>query len=184
MWFGMKYKINEIFYSIQGEGFYTGTPAVFIRFSGCNLNCDFCDTAHESYKEYNIKEIYDKIKSYPSKRIVLTGGEPFLQTDKALVNFLHSKDYLIHCETNGSINKKLDIDWLTVSPKKNWKLKTGNELKVVYHGQNLSQYLDSKFNYYYLQPMSMQNIKKTINTVKENPKWSLSVQIQKLLKVK
>ena len=78
-------RINEIFYSLQGEGAFTGTPSIFIRFSGCNLKCDFCDTIHQPYKEMTMKEIIEEIKKYPAKHIVLTGGEPTMQvTDEFL----------------------------------------------------------------------------------------------------
>ena len=83
-------KINEIFYSLQGEGFYTGTAAIFIRFSGCNLKCDFCDTLHESGEFLSDEEILQKISLFESKHIVLTGGEPSLWIDEAgLVGFLY-----------------------------------------------------------------------------------------------
>ena len=178
------YRINEVFYSIQSEGRFTGFPAVFIRFSGCNLNCDFCDTEHQSYKEYSLQDIFYQIRDYPTKRIILTGGEPTLQVDKELIKFLKKNGYIIHIETNGTNEIDYQIDWLTVSPKKNWKLKKGNELKVIYQGQDLNQYLDSDFDYYYLQPLSMQNIHKTLTAVLENPQWNLSLQIHKILKIK
>ena len=69
-------KVNEIFYSLQGEGRYTGTPAVFVRFSGCNLACDFCDTTHQSGTEMSEDEIIENICRFPAGHVVLTGGEP------------------------------------------------------------------------------------------------------------
>ena len=80
----MKYKINDIFYSIQGEGYYTGNAVIFIRFSGCNLKCSFCDTDHSRYKFLTKEEIYTKIKKFNSKHIIFTGGEPTLQINKEL----------------------------------------------------------------------------------------------------
>ena len=83
------WKINEIFYSIQGEGFHTGTPAVFIRFSGCNLNCSFCDTNHQEGKTMSLYEVINEVKRYPNARmVVLTGGEPSLFINQALIDAL------------------------------------------------------------------------------------------------
>ena len=75
-------KINEIFYSLQGEGFHTGTPAVFVRFSGCNLRCSFCDTRHEEGVMMTDEEIVEKVSSFPARMVILTGGEPSLWIDK------------------------------------------------------------------------------------------------------
>lgn len=77
-------KINEIFYSLQGEGFHTGTPAVFVRFSGCNLRCSFCDTRHEEGVMMTDEEIVEKVSSFPARMVILTGGEPSLWIDKRL----------------------------------------------------------------------------------------------------
>lgn len=81
-------KINEIFYSLQGEGFHTGTPAVFVRFSGCNLRCSFCDTRHEEGVMMTDEEIVEKVSSFPARMVILTGGEPSLWIDKALISRL------------------------------------------------------------------------------------------------
>jgi 7-carboxy-7-deazaguanine synthase len=102
-------KINEIFYSIQGEGKWTGLPNIFIRTSGCNLRCNFCDTtyAYNDGKEMSCDEILKKISKYPCKKICLTGGEPLLQDEIILlIDQLLKKDYKICLETNGSINIK------------------------------------------------------------------------------
>ena len=100
-------KINEIFYSLQGEGKWTGLPNIFIRTTGCNLRCSYCDTkyAYDSGKEMKIEEILKEISKYSCKFICITGGEPLLQ-DKILnlINTLLEKDYNICIETNGSIN--------------------------------------------------------------------------------
>ena len=109
-------KINEIFYSIQGEGNWTGLPNIFIRTTGCNLRCSFCDTkyAYEKGKEMTIDEIIEKIGSYPCKYICITGGEPLLQKDIIhLIDKLLKKGYKISIETNGSLSIK------KISNKKN-----------------------------------------------------------------
>jgi 7-carboxy-7-deazaguanine synthase len=97
--------INEIFYSIQGEGKWTGLPNVFIRTSGCNLRCNFCDTKYAYFDGENIsiEEILQKIKKYPCKKVCITGGEPLLQEEiSKLIESLQKDDYCITIETNGS----------------------------------------------------------------------------------
>jgi len=102
-------KINEIFYSIQGEGKWSGLPNIFIRTTGCNLRCSYCDTkyAYKNGKQMDINKIIKKIKQYPCKNICLTGGEPLIQDEiKKLINTLIKNKYKICLETNGS--QKID----------------------------------------------------------------------------
>lgn len=180
----MNYRINEIFYSIQGEGYWTGMPAIFIRFAGCNLKCPWCDTDHAHYEFMYIEQILKELEKYPCKNIILTGGEPALQVDKSLLLQLTVK-YKIHIETNGTVNLDLlspFIHWITVSPKEPYELlaqKRGHELKVVYEGQDLRKYDNLNFLSRYLQPLSNENIQETIEKVKEDPRWSLSLQTHK-----
>lgn len=98
----MMRKINEIFYSLQGEGYHTGTPAIFVRFSGCNLKCDFCDTQHEEGKMMTDDEIIAEVKKYPAVTVVLTGGEPSLWIDDELIDRLHQAGKYVTIETNGT----------------------------------------------------------------------------------
>ena len=181
-------KINEIFYSIQGEGFYTGTPAVFIRFAGCNLNCPFCDTSHEDGQFMSDEEILNEVKKYPATHIILTGGEPSLQIDESFVDMLRRQNAysgVVQIETNGTNPLPERIDFVTVSPKqgKILKINQADELKVVYTGQDLMQYDDFKAKYRYLQPCSGKNINEVIEYVKNNPTWNISVQMHKLLNI-
>ena len=118
------FRVNDIFYSLQGEGRNTGRAAVFVRFAGCNLRCPFCDTEFDSYTEMTAEEIVGKISSlHTSGRvgvrplIVLTGGEPTLQVDEAFVDLLHQHDYEVAMESNGTRPAPRNLDWLTVSPK-------------------------------------------------------------------
>ena len=127
-------KINEIFYSLQGEGFHTGTPAVFVRFSGCNLKCSFCDTQHEEFRMMTDDEIIAEVCTYPCQMVILTGGEPGLSIDSQLTKALHAAGKYIAIETNGTCVLPEDIDWVTCSPKEGTTLKLHHidEVKVVY----------------------------------------------------
>ena len=181
----MKYRINEIFHSLQGEGRFTGTPVIFVRFSGCNLQCSFCDTKFDSYTEYTGDELLSVVKKYPCKRIVFTGGEPTLQIDQELFNAFKNEEYKLHIETNGTNIISFPFDWITVSPKEKWIQKKGNELKVVYTRQELNQYFtNTKFKYRYLQPCSMKNTKEVIKIILEDSRWKLSLQTQKMLNIR
>jgi len=187
------YRINEIFYSLQGEGANTGTPAVFIRFSGCNLRCPFCDTDFADYREMTAADILEEISQYPSNFVVLTGGEPSLQVDNALISALHAEDYVIAIETNGTHPLPEEIDWVTVSPKENSRvvLTEADEVKVVFIGQDVEQYADNiEAESYYLQPCSREengvrtdNREEVIAYCLSNPHWSLSLQTHKLLNI-
>lgn len=193
-------RINEIFYSIQGEGTYTGTPCVFVRFAGCNLKCPFCDTKHEPYKEYTDEDIIREIEKYPTKHVVLTGGEPTLQITEEFIYLLHAKEYFIHIETNGTRNNKaiLCADWITCSPKfdysnKNILLKRIDELKVVFDAEKtyMDKYEDIDALKYYLQPCDLKDRSKTENNIRgvinyclSHPKWAISLQTHKILKVR
>lgn len=112
-----KFRINEIFYSLQGEGHNTGRAAIFIRFAGCNLRCPFCDTEFDSYREMTADDIIASIAPYPARFVVLTGGEPTLQADEAFVDLLHQHGYEVAMESNGTRPAPHNLDWLTVSPK-------------------------------------------------------------------
>jgi len=181
-------KINEIFYSIQGEGNNVGMSAVFVRLAGCNLECSFCDTDFSEKHDINIDAIMKQIKKYKCKNVVITGGEPFYQDIYSLLAKLYLDKFYVCVETNGTYeindNYSRYIDWLTISPKTNWVQKIGNELKVVYQGQDLKQYENNFFRYHYLQPCSMQNINETVEAVKKNKIWRLSLQTQKMIGVR
>ncbi|MEG1839626.1 MAG: 7-carboxy-7-deazaguanine synthase QueE, partial [Bacteroidaceae bacterium] len=145
-------KINEIFYSLQGEGYHTGTPAIFIRFSGCNLQCSFCDTAHEEGKLMLDEEIIAEVQKYPAQMVIITGGEPALWIDEAFVHLLHQISKYVCVETNGTKTLPQNIDWVTCSPKSIDvpMLKHIDEIKVVYQGQHVSSYLNIKAKHHYL----------------------------------
>ena len=192
----MKYPIVEIFHSVQGEGYYSGIPHVFIRFGKCNLSCEWCDTEFNEYIDVEMTEVVDEVLSYDCKRVIFTGGEPALQDLYHIGNELKKYGISLSIETNGTIPVSPIIDWICVSPKDqlypNVKIKqiTGDELKIVYCGQDLSMYdkLKKGFRHHYIQPCYDENIsvekngkhfKIVENLVKQNPGWRLSLQTHK-----
>lgn len=178
-------KINEIFYSLQGEGFHVGTPAVFIRFSGCNLKCDFCDTRHEQGKKMSDEEILAEVLLYPCKMVILTGGEPGMWVDDTLVALLHKAGKYVCIETNGTYVLPEGIDWVTCSPKQETHLRVGkvDEIKVVYQGQEVESYLQIPASCYFLQPCSCVNTAEVVEYIKKHPVWRLSLQTHKLIDI-
>ena len=196
----MMFKINEIFYSLQGEGFHTGTPAVFVRFSGCNLHCAFCDTQHQAGGMMSLQEIVDEVNKYPlAPLVVLTGGEPSLFIDEAFVAELKRKTgKIVAIETNGTRPLPKNLDWITLSPKSAFAggdteppvLRACDELKVVYLGQDLTQYDGIEAKYRFLQPCFVEdeqqrsaNMQACVEAVKAYPGWRLSLQIHRVLNI-
>lgn len=194
-----KYKVNEIFYSIQGEGRHAGRAAIFVRFSGCNLKCPFCDTDFKKYEELEASDIIDRIRklSLNCNFVVLTGGEPTLQVDEHLITMLHNYGYYIAMETNGTHNVSNNIDWITCSPKSLFvdnasvRINFANEVKVVYDSKHEITDCGIEAEYFYVQPCDVGDTKKnaeilkqTVAFVEANPKWRLSLQQQKILNVK
>ena len=210
----MTYSVKEIFYTLQGEGTHAGRPAVFCRFAGCNLwsgresdrataICQFCDTDFVGtdgimggkFGEADLLAgVIDGL--WPTeharhKFVVLTGGEPLLQLDAALIDALHARGFMIALETNGTLPVPAGVDWICVSPKIGAALvqRSGDELKVVIPqpGQDLSSYADLAFAHFYLQPMdspnAAQNTRMAIDYCMRNPRWNLSVQTHKILQI-
>lgn len=128
-------RINEIFVSLQGEGHFTGVPSVFLRFSGCNLKCPFCDTIHETYTEYDEDELVGELTKCAGgiTHLVITGGEPSLQLTDSLVSKLHTAGFFVQVETNGTFPLPADTDWITCSPKEGGRvvLDRIDEVKLV-----------------------------------------------------
>lgn len=192
----MAYTVKEIFYSLQGEGVQAGRPAVFCRFSGCNLwsgrqedradaLCKFCDTdfvgTDGSYGGVygNAEELVQgitqvfprRISPKTSKLIILTGGEPALQVDDELVKTLHERDIEIAIETNGTLGLPGGIDWITVSPKAGTELfvRSGTELKLVYPQEGISpeMFETLDFEYFVLQPRDGSDVRENTEQVME-----------------
>ena len=199
------YRINEIFYSLQGEGYHTGTPAVFVRFSGCNLRCPFCDTDFADYKEMSAEEIVAAVKelnpklstlnsklptlnSTPSPLIILTGGEPALQVDDALLTALHTTGMPICIETNGTHPLPQGIDWITCSPKQgtHLALTRANELKIVLTDNTAPEHWLTQIqaDHLFLQPCSCQNTEQVVDYILLHPHWRLSLQTHKYLHIR
>lgn len=190
-------KVNEIFYSLQGEGRFTGTPAVFLRLSGCNLKCSFCDTSHDEGMEMTPAEIIGEILKYPSRHIVITGGEPSLQLDRDFVDRLHLLGYFVQVETNGVKKLPDNVDWITCSPKyKPICYDEVQEIKYVYEGKEFEEKIHSLFRSvraetFYLQPCDVNNPERNaeilagcIDFIKAHPEWKLSLQTHKMLNIR
>lgn len=210
----MAYAVKEIFYSIQGEGANAGSPAVFCRFAGCNLwsgreadrigaICTFCDTDFVGTDGLrggvfeNADELAEAVLTeWPSPNedcrfVILTGGEPALQVDSALINAFHTRRFRVAIETNGTIDLPSGIDWICVSPKAGTTLKiqSGDELKLVYPqgGIDPFEYQALEFEQLFLQPRDginrEQDTQLTIQYCLGNPKWRLSLQTHKILNI-
>ena len=190
-------KINEIFYSVQGEGLHAGRPAHFIRFSGCNLHCPFCDTKHEEGVMMTDEEILEKI-NFGSNMVILTGGEPSLFIDEQFIRKLNNLGKYVCIETNGTHELPKGKFFVTLSPKFEFvskaelKIKRASELKVVWNGKNnMYKYSDIVAKHRFIQPCDTQDKEKNaqimqevVEYVKEHPEWRVSVQTQKILNVR
>lgn len=204
-------KINEIFYSLQGEGHHTGYPSVFIRFAGCNMRCPFCDTDHREGIMMSDEEIVRAVNLYRADWVVLTGGEPTLQIDEEFVRLLQrATGKRVAIETNGTRPVPENLDWVTVSPKaeivacengqkapeamsENME-RLADEIKVVDVGQDLEQYFSSPWRkadtLMYLQPCFVPdeeefkaNRLKTVKRILADPRWTLSLQVHRYLEI-
>ena len=194
------YPIVEIFHSVQGEGFHSGVPHVFVRFGNCNLRCEWCDTDFLVYEERGLNSIVEEVLSYGCDRVIFTGGEPAMQDLATIGGKLKEHGINLSIETNGTIEVDPVIDWICVSPKDQVypdvaiRQRSGDELKVVYCGQSLEIYDELKegFSHHFIQPCyidsesveqngrSFQMVEKL---VKDNPGWRLSLQTHKWMGV-
>lgn len=191
----MTYRVNDIFYSLQGEGRHTGRAAVFVRMAGCNLRCAFCDTDFEAYEELTAPQIVARMAAERGEAAaagpmlcVLTGGEPTLQVDEALVEALHAAGYEVAMESNGTREPARGIDWLTVSPKERVRVKRCDELKVIFDSSHDPEQWAIEVRYRYLQPCDTGDARRNEEIVRaciayigSHPSWRLSLQTHKLL---
>jgi 7-carboxy-7-deazaguanine synthase (Cx14CxxC type) len=208
----MSYAVKEIFYTLQGEGLNAGRPAIFCRFAGCNLwsgeekdrataVCQFCDTEFVGVDGDNggkyadaaalCRAIAAHAPAPPAPRpmIVLTGGEPALQVDQALVDALHGEGFTVAIETNGTVPLQATLDWVCVSPKAATELavRGGDELKLVYRQMEAlpERFGALAFRHFLLQPMDGPDRERftaeAVAYCKQHPQWRLSLQTHKIL---
>jgi 7-carboxy-7-deazaguanine synthase (Cx14CxxC type) len=205
------YAVKEIFLTLQGEGGQAGRPAVFCRFAGCNLwsgrepdrasaVCNFCDTDFVGLdgpgggRFADAEALADAVEAAweggaENRLVVLTGGEPLLQVDEALIAALHGRGFSLALETNGTIAAPRGIDWICVSPKAQAQVvqASGQELKLVYPqpGVDPARFEDLGFERFLLQPMDgprrAENTQAAIAYCLAHPRWRLSVQTHKYL---
>jgi 7-carboxy-7-deazaguanine synthase len=205
------YSVKEIFYTLQGEGANAGRPAVFCRFAGCNLwtgreadrslaVCRFCDTDFVGTNGVNGGKFATAAalvaaieRQWPDRDdqhrfAVLTGGEPLLQVDAALIDALHGARFAVAVETNGTVAAPEGLDWICVSPKAGalWVQRSGHELKVVWPQDGLDiNALEGSFQYRFLQPMDnarrLENTKLCVAYCLQHPSWRLSLQTHKII---
>lgn len=196
------FKVNEMFYSLQGEGRWTGFPMKFIRLSGCNLHCSFCDTHYEEYQGMSTDDILNNLPG-PSDchRVIITGGEPLMHPNATeLCRALQDNNYTVHLETNGMFDIHPTWDWVNISPKNKdvsfYNLAKANEVRFLC-GQHM---WESLIDYYqrYLQPKTLryisplfdqmsaieENVEMAIQYCLEHPQYNLSLQIHKHLNIK
>jgi 7-carboxy-7-deazaguanine synthase (Cx14CxxC type) len=210
----LSYAVKEIFLTLQGEGAHAGRTAVFCRFSGCNLwtgreqdrasaTCQFCDTDFVGTdgtlggRYASADALADTIAaqwtgSSDHRYAVLTGGEPLLQIDTALIDALHARGFLIAVETNGTIDPPPGLDWICVSPKAGADLvvRGGHELKLVYPqaGAPPEDFAGLAFERFSLQPMDgpdiAQSTESAVAYCLRHPQWRLSLQTHKTLGIR
>lgn len=192
----MKLNVNEIFYSLQGEGGRSGESSIFIRLTKCNLACSFCDTDFATGEDMSLEQISDAIKKYPAKWIIWTGGEPTIQLTDEHLRYFKEKGYRQAIETNGTKPVSSLIDYITCSPKGSYSkvketvpradevripMKAGDKLPDIHvlpvaHKYFVSPVFDGNV-------MNKDNVAYCVGLVKDNPEWTLSLQVHKLINI-
>ena len=209
----MTYAVKEIFYTLQGEGAHAGRPAVFLRFSGCNLwtglerdrekgpgGCSrWCDTDFVGGSKFRTAEdLFAAVSGHWPQGgggepfVVCTGGEPLLQLDEPLVRLFNDAGWVVAVETNGTVDPPQGKLWLTVSPKADSELRVlkGNELKLVFPqvGAEPSRFERLEFEHFFLQPMDSaskaENTRQALEYCLAHPQWRLSLQTHKILDIR
>ncbi|MDY2947592.1 7-carboxy-7-deazaguanine synthase QueE [Mannheimia varigena] len=196
------FPIVEIFESLQGEGFNTGMPAIFVRFGKCNLTCPWCDTNYNQFEAWTLSEILAKVKSYSAKNVIITGGEPTIQPNLSLLlEQLKQAGYFLAIETNGLKEIPPQIDYIATSPKRIYQekyqrrcIEFANEVRIVVDGevQEFCEQLETqiKADHYYLSPCEVDGKMNLLETITQigllnqrpnKPKWQLSIQTHKMV---
>jgi 7-carboxy-7-deazaguanine synthase (Cx14CxxC type) len=207
----MSYAVKECFLTIQGEGVQSGSRAVFLRFAGCNLwsgreqdraeaLCRFCDTdfvgtegegggkfADASTLADHVEQLWGDSRDF--RLVVITGGEPMLQLDEALVEALHQRGFRVAVETNGTLPAVSGLDWICVSPKAGTDVvqRSGNELKLVWpqDGIDPAELERWRFDHFLVQPMDCseanQAVQAAIRLAMDRPRWRLTLQAHKVV---
>jgi len=186
----LKLLIKEIFFSLQGEGANAGKPAVFIRLSGCNLRCSFCDTDFNYARPMTLMQIFSAITFYECKNIIWTGGEPALQLTDEVISLFRSKGFWQAIETNGTLPLPNGLDYVSISPKEEIDptIKHANEIRIIVPDKETLSRLNLSFTFspdkIYLSPAFVKNkpnkqlIQDCVNYIKEHSKWNLSLSLQ------
>jgi len=207
----MTYAVKECFLTLQGEGIQSGSRAVFLRFAGCNLwsgreqdrasaQCSFCDTdfvgthGEGGGKFKTADELAEHVRALwgdgdENRLVVITGGEPMLQLDEALIRALHDLGFRVAVETNGTLPATSGIDWICVSPKAGTDVvqRSGDELKLVWpqDGIDPEELERWDFDHFLVQPMDCESrdaaVEAAVQLAMERPKWRLTLQMHKLI---
>lgn len=192
----MKLIVNEIFYSLQGEGGRSGEASIFIRLTKCNLACSFCDTDFAEGDTMTLEKILDVIKVYPCKWIIWTGGEPTIQLKDEHLLFFRERGYKQAIETNGTRRVPSLIDYITCSPKQDYesirtRIPAVDEIRMpIKEGDPIPDItIFPKADNYFLSPIfdadkiNIENVNYCVELIKEYPQWRLSLQIHKLIHI-
>lgn len=198
----ISYNIVEIFESLQGEGFNTGMPSIFVRFGKCNLTCPWCDTNYNQFERWTLDEILRKVRSFSAKNIIITGGEPtIIPHIDVLLEQLKSEGYFLAIETNGLKAIPAQIDYIATSPKAMYAEKYAkrciafaHEVRIVvdsdvsYFCELIEQKIQA--DHYYLSPCEKAGEMNLLDTITQigklnqrhnKPRWQLGIQIHKLI---
>lgn len=192
----MKLTVNEIFYSLQGEGGRSGEASIFIRLTKCNLACSFCDTDFADGNEMTVEEILKEISKYPCQWIIWTGGEPTIQLRDEHLAVFREKGYKQAIETNGTRRVPSMIDYITCSPKQDYesiksRIPRVDEIRMpITKGDSIPEIgIFPKADNYFLSPvfdadkMNIDNVSYCVELIKKHPEWRLSLQVHKLIHI-
>ena len=193
--------LMEAFYTIQGEGFHSGKSAYFLRIGGCDVGCHWCDVKESwdaaLHPPTHIKKMQEEISLFSVETVVVTGGEPLMWDMNPLTDLLHKKGLQVHIETSGAYPLSGTFDWICLSPKKTMPpkaelLSETDELKVIIHNKHDFKWAEQHADqvkegcYLYLQPewsKASEIMDEIVEFVKENPKWSVSLQTHKYMNI-